>query len=476
MGHRDLREFLHALDNQGQLVKFHDEYMPEPDVRGICRAAADIPNSPAIMLDNIKGYKGKKLAVNVHSSWANCAVAYGMPKDTSLIDQFYELSRRWDRYPGEVKWIQNPPCQEVIIKDNINLYEILPLFRINPYDGGFYLSKASVITRDMDAPDDFDKVNIGMYRIQVQGKDTLGMQALAFHDLGIHLRKAEAKGVPLPIAVCLGVSPSISFMASTPLPYDQSEYKFSAALNGQPEEVAQALVSGLPVPAGAEYVLEGYVIPRERFPEGPFGEFPGSYSGVRNQTRIKITAVTHRKDPIMENLYIGKPMTEHDYLVGLSTSITLYRQLKETFPEVAAVNAVNNHGLTIIVSTGCRFGGIAKSIAFRLASTQHGISYAKNIILVDADVDPFDPIQVYTAMSSRIRPDKDVTVIANTPGMPLDPASDPPGMGGKLIIDATTPVAPEKMMREIRMIGNVPQAEAFKALIKQFQNQAAKVL
>lgn len=474
MGHRDLREFINELDRQGQLAQLHDQYKPEPDVRAICRAAADIPNSPAILLDNIKGYQGKKLAVNVHSSWANCAVAYGMPKDTSLIEQFFELSRRWDGYPGEIKWVENPPCRDVVLEKDINLYEILPLFRINPYDAGFYLSKASVITKDMDDPDNFDKVNIGMYRIQVQGKDTLGMQALAFHDLSIHLRKAETLGVPLPVAVCLGVAPSISFMASTPLPYNQSEFKFSAALNGQAEEVAKAHSVDLPVPAGAEYVLEGYVIPRKRFPEGPFGEFPGSYSGVRNQTRIKVTAVTHRRDPIMENLYIGKPLTEHDYLVGLSTSITLYRQLKESFPEVAAVNAVNNHGLTIIVSTGCRFGGIAKSIAFRLASTQHGISYAKNIILVDADVDPFNPVQVYTAMSARIRPDKDVIVIPHTPGMPLDPSSDPPGMGGKLIIDATTPVAPDIMMREVRMIADVPQAQRYHEVIRQAQRAAGK--
>jgi UbiD family decarboxylase len=175
----------------------------------------------------------------------------------------------------------------------------------------------------------------------------------------------------------------------------------------------------------------------------------------------------------METLYIGRPWTEHDCIDGLATSITLYKQLRETMPEVAAVNANFNHGLTVIVATANRFGGYAKSVAFRLASSPHGISYAKNIILVDADVDPFDFTSVMTALSTRVRADKDVAIITNTPGMPLDPSSEPPGMGNKLIIDATTPAPPDTMMREVRMIDPVPQAKDAAALIRKFQDDFA---
>jgi UbiD family decarboxylase len=142
-------------------------------------------------------------------------------------------------------------------------------------------------------------------------------------------------------------------------------------------------------------------------------------------------------------------------------------------PEVTAVNAIFNHGLTVIVATGNRFGGYAKSVAFRLASTPHGISYAKNIILVDPDVNPFDFTEVMTAMSTRVRADKDVVVIPNTPGMPLDPASEPPGMGNKLIIDATTPAPPDRLLREIRMVDAVPQAKKAEELIRRFQEEFA---
>jgi UbiD family decarboxylase len=394
---------------------------------------------------------------------------FGRPKKTPLKELFSDLSARWDRYPGEVEWVKSAPCQQNVISDNINLYEILPLVRINPYDGGFFLSKASVISKDISAPDNFDTQNIGMYRIQVQGPDTIGLQALPFHDMGIHLHNAEELNKPLPVAVCLGAPPTVSFFACACLAYDESEYKFVGALNGEPLHVTKTLTSNLDVPAYSEYVLEGYVIPRERFPEGPFGEFPGSYSGVRGQNRIKVTKVTHRTNPIMETLYIGRPWTEHDSIDGLVTSITLYKQLRQSMPEVTAVNATFNHGLTVIIATKNRFGGYAKSVAFRLASTPHGICYAKNIILVDHDVDPFDFTSVMTALSTRVRADKDVAVITNTPGMPLDPSSEPPGMGNKLIIDATTPAPPDAMLREVRMVDPVPEAKHATELIRKFQ-------
>ena len=472
---KDLRQFLDKLEQEGQLVHYTDEVMPEPGIRAISRAAADIgPTGPAVMIENIKGHKGKKIAVNVHGSWANHALMMGMPKITSLKEQFFELERRWDSYPGQVAWIDNPPCQEVIL-DDFNLLELLPLYKVNENDGGFYLSKASVVSKDPDDPDNFDKENVGIYRLQVQDADTISMQGLPFHDIAIQMRKAEERGEALPVAICLGVDPMLSFMASTPIAYDLSEYKYTAALNGIPMELAKTTDGYLDVPAGAEYVLEGEIVPRVRVCEGPFGEFPGSYSGARRQVIIKIKRVTHRRDPIFENLYLGRPWTEIDTLLGLNTCIPIYKQLRETMPEVKAVNALYQHGLTVIISMESRLGGYAKSVAFRAASTPHGISYVKNIILVDADVDPFDLVQVMWAMSTRIRGDKDVIVIQNTPGMPLDPGSEPPGMGCKVIIDCTTPVAPEPKMRDVKMVELIPEAAAFQKVLTELHHKAGVI-
>lgn len=477
---KDLREFLAKLEEEGQLVYYKDEVMPEPEVRLISRAACDMGSgtAPAVVMDNIKGYKGQKLAVNVHGSWANHALMFGMPKNTSLKDQFFELNRRWDNYPnGKVEWVESDkaPCHEVILDEgNFNLLELLPCYKVNEYDGGFYLSKASVVTKDPDDPDNFDKENVGTYRLQIQDANTLCMQGLAFHDVAIQLRKAEERNEPLPIAVCLGVDPVLTFMASTPIAYDQSEYKMAAALNGIPMVLTKTTDGKLDVPAGAEFVLEGEIVPRLRVPEGPFGEFPGSYSGTRRQILIKIKRVTHRKDPIFENLYLGRPWSEIDTLLGLNTCVPMFKQITETMPEVVAVNALYQHGLTVIIAVKPRFGGYAKSVAFRAASTPHGISYVKNIILVDGDVDPFDLEKVMWAMSTRIRGPQDVFVIPGTPGMPLDPGSEPAGMGVKVIIDATTPVAPERQLRDVRMVCPMPEAKKYQDILTDLQKAANK--
>ena len=467
---KDLRSFLHRLEAEGQLVHYFEELAPEPDVRALMRGAADIgPTGPAVMLHNIRGYAGKRVAVNVHGSWANHALMLDMPKSAGIKEQFYELDRRWDRYPGELVWVDKPACREVVLENGFNLLELLPLCKINEHDGGFYLSKASVVSKDPDRPDDIDTENVGIYRLQVLDADTLAMQGLPFHDIAVHIRKAEQRKAPLPVAICLGVDPMLSFVASTPLNYDQSEYKYTAALNGSPLELAKTTDGYLDVPAGAEFVLEGEVVPRVRVPEGPFGEFPGSYSGVRMQVIIKVKRVTHRLDPLFESLYIGRSWSECDTLLGLNTCIPLYRQIRETMPEVKAVNALYQHGLTVIIATESRLGGYAKSVAFRAASTPHGISYVKNIILVDGDVDPFDLNQVMWAMSTRIRGAQDVIVIPGTPGMPLDPGSDPPGMGCKVIIDCTTPVPPDRLMRDVKMVGAIGGADAFQKIISELQ-------
>ena len=156
---KDLREFLAKLEEEGQLVYYNDEVMPEPEVRLISRAACDMGSgtAPAVIMNNIKGYKGQRLAVNVHGSWANHALMFGMPKTTSLKDQFFELNRRWDNYPnGKVEWVDGDkaPCHEVILDEGkFNLLELLPCYKVNEYDGGFYLSKASVVSKDPDDPE-----------------------------------------------------------------------------------------------------------------------------------------------------------------------------------------------------------------------------------------------------------------------------------------------------------------------------------
>lgn len=472
--YKDLREFLKTLEEEGQLVRVKEEVNPEPDIGAAGRAASNIKNGPAVLFEKVKGYK-YSVVTNVHGSWSNHALMLGMNKDTPVKEQFFELNRRWDKYPVSPKILkrEDAPCKQNTVTENINLFELLPLYRINSQDGGFFISKASVITGDPEYPDDFNKMNVGTYRIQIKDIDRVGIQALAFHDIAIQLEKAEAENKPLPIAITVGNSPLVTFMASTPIGYNQNEYEFVGALqDGVPAEIVKAdTADHLYVPAGSEVVLEGHIIPRLRTVEGPFGEFPGSYSGSRLQCEIKITRVTHRDNPIFENLYLGMPWTEIDYLMALNTSVPLFKQLKESMPEVVAVNAMYTHGIGTIISTKCRLGGYGKAVAFRLLSTPHGMPYSKIIIVVDEFVDPFNLEQVMWALTTRVRPDKDVSVIENCPGMPLDPSSFPAGMHSKLIIDATTPVPPEPNPRETQLLDNPAGSDNWEKIIRKLLSE-----
>ncbi|MEC1790030.1 phenolic acid decarboxylase BsdC [Bacillus vallismortis] len=445
MAYQDFREFLTALEKEGQLLTVKEEVKPEPDLGAAARAVSNLGDkSPALLFNNIYGYHNAQIAMNVIGSWPNHAMMLGMPKDTPVKEQFFEFAKRYEQFPMPVKREETAPFHENEITEDINLFDILPLFRINQGDGGYYLDKACVISRDLEDPENSGKQNVGIYRMQVKGKDRLGIQPVPQHDIAIHLRQAEERGINLPVTIALGCEPVITTAASTPLLYDQSEYEMAGAIQGEPYRIVKSKLSDLDVPWGAEVVLEGEIMAGEREYEGPFGEFTGHYSGGRSMPIIKIKRVYHRNNPIFEHLYLGMPWTECDYMIGINTCVPLYQQLKEAYPnEIVAVNAMYTHGLIAIVSTKTRYGGFAKAVGMRALTTPHGLGYCKMVIVVDEDVDPFNLPQVMWALSTKMHPKHDAVIIPDLSVLPLDPGSNPSGITHKMILDATTPVAPE---------------------------------
>lgn len=441
MPYGSLRDFLAKAEEEGQLLRIKEEVRAEQDLRPIACAAGKVPQGPVVVFEKIQGYRDKKIVVNVHGSWENHALSFGLPKSARAKEQFDEIARRWDSYPVPAKRVSSAPVKEVIIDRNLSLFRELPLFRVNPLDGGFYLSKACTIARDPENP---ANQNVGIYRIQVKDHDRLGIQLSAQHDLAVYLRKAEELNVPLRVAVAVSNDPVISFVAACPLKYDEDEYAMMGALRGEPVEVASSERGDLDVPAGAELIIEGEIVRHQRFVEGPFTEYTGSYSSSMLQVEIKVDLISRRRDPILfENLYTTEPWGEIDYLQALNTSVTVFKQMKADFPEVEAVNAMYTHGYCTIISSRMRFGGFAKTLGCRLLSTPHGITYPKVIIVVDDDVDPFDLQRVIWAMTVRFRPDRDVVFIPNSPSSTLDPTPVIKGLGTKMIIDAAKPVYPD---------------------------------
>ena len=438
-----LRDFLDVLEKNGQLLRIPEEVSLEPDIGAAGRAITQIgETSPALSFEKIKGYEGARIVLNVHGSWPNHALLMGMPKDSDTRAQFFEFVRRYQQFPGEVERVTDAPWMENVIDKDVNLFDIMPLFRLNRCDGGFYIDKSCIVSRDPDDFENDDVQNVGIYRLEVKGPNRIGIQPVPEHDIAIHLTHAEERGEDLPIYITLGASPLMEICAGMPILYNQSEYKMLAALQGEPAKVVR-MPSGHDVPWGAEYVLQGRILSRVREAEGPFGEFTGSYSGARSMPVVVIDKVYHRTNPIYETLYIGQPWTEGDFLGAINTCAPLYVQLKEAYPEVVAVNAMYTHGLVVIISAKRRMGGFARAVGMRCMSTPHGLGYAKIVIMVDETIDPFDLKQVMWALSVKVNPAGDLIVLPHMSVLPLDPGSMPEGMTHKLIIDATTPVPPD---------------------------------
>ncbi|MFD8810465.1 non-oxidative hydroxyarylic acid decarboxylases subunit C [Streptomyces sp. NPDC059627] len=473
MAYDDLRSFLDALDKEGQLLRITEEVMPEPDVAAAANAAGRMGEAaPALYFDNVAGFTNARIAMNVHGSWANHALALELPKTTGTREQVDEFIDRWAKFPVKPERRDNPLwAQNSVEGDDVDIFDILPLVRLNDGDGGFYIDKAGIVSKDPDDPENSGKQNVGIYRIEVKGPRKLAIQPGPVHDIAQHLRKAEERGEDLPIAITLGNDPVISIVASTPMEYDQNEYEMAGALRGAPAPITDAPLTGLPVPWGSEVVIEGVIEGRRREVEGPFGEFTGHYSGGRNMPVIRIDRISYRTDPIFEHLYLRMPWTEIDYLMAPNTCVPLYQQLKKDFPEVQAVNAMYTHGLAIIVSTKKRYGGFAKAVGMRVLTTPHGLGYAATVIVVDEDVDPFNLPQVMWALSTKMNPSDDLIVVPHLSLMELAPQSDNPGTGAKLIIDATTPARPDNRGNYGNQVRDLPETGEWLTKLQQLAKQ-----
>ena len=194
---RDLRGFLDLLQAKGRVLKIDEATLPEPEVGAYCRAASGISGSShSLLFENIVGYKGMRLAVNLLASWSNCAVMAGLPAATSVTDLVTELCDRSTRCTPRQELMRNPPSYECLETENINLLKVLPLFRVHPRDGGFYLHKACIVSPDINASLKPWRVKCGTYSVQVQGRNKLGIHLKSTETLSIHLQTAEKLNRP----------------------------------------------------------------------------------------------------------------------------------------------------------------------------------------------------------------------------------------------------------------------------------------
>jgi 4-hydroxy-3-polyprenylbenzoate decarboxylase len=347
------------------------------------------------------------------------------------------------KFPPRVKG-GRPACQEIVLRgEQVDLSRI-PFLTTWPKDGGPYITLPMVITTDPQR----GIRNVGMYRIQVLGKDTLAMHWQRHKVGAAHWREMAAKGERMPVAIALGGDPASIYSGSAPLPPTIDEFIFAGFLRKSPVELAKAVCSELDVPAEADIVIEGYIDPAEELVlEGPFGDHTGFYSLADYYPKVHVTAVTMRRSPVYAATLVGRPPME-DYYLGHATERIFLPLLKLTIPEI-----VDYHMPAAGVFHNLVFVAIDKQYpgqAYKVMNAMWGqglMSLAKVLVVVDKEVNVRDPDEAWFFALNNIDPERDVRFTMG-PVDVLDHASRAFTYGSKMGIDGTRKWPEEGFTRE----------------------------
>jgi 4-hydroxy-3-polyprenylbenzoate decarboxylase len=455
MKYKDLRDFIDQLEQQGELKRISAEVDPNLEMTEICDRVLRA-EGPALLFENPKGYSTPVLA-NLFGTPKR--VAMGMGEDS--VEALREVGRllamlkqpeppkgmkdAWNSLPVfrkvldmAPKKVKRAPCQQVIIeKDQIDLSKI-PVQTCWPGDVAPLITWGLVVTKGPHQK----RQNIGIYRQQVIGKNRVIMRWLSHRGGALDFREWQQKhpNEPFPIAVALGADPATILAAVTPIPDSLSEYAFAGLLRGSRSEVVNCIDKKIPlqVPASAEYVLEGYIYPDDIAPEGPYGDHTGYYNEVDDFPVFTIERITHRKDPIYHSTYTGRPPDE-PAILGVALNEVFIPILQKQFPEIVDFY-LPPEGCSYrmaVVSMKKQYPGHAKRVMLGVWSFLRQFMYTKFVIVVDDDVNARDWQDVIWAMTTRMDPARDTTIIENTPIDYLDFASPVSGLGSKMGFDAT---------------------------------------
>lgn len=450
MAYDSLREWLKKLEEEGQLKRIKTEVDWDEEIGAIAQAAYDMKDrAPALLFENIKDYqKGdyRRFFTGSLSTYGRIALMLGLPLDTP-VRQIIQTVRERVKNPVKPVLVKTGPCKENIKKgDRINIMDI-PVPKWHPLDGGRYINTfGGVVTKHPET----GWSNVGIYRgMMIDGKTIAWLLSLAKH-WGHHYHEYIKLGKPMPVAVVYGWDPVLPFAACAPYPAGVSEYEMMGALRQKPVELVKCETVDLEVPATAEIVLEGLipVEPESYQMEGPFGEFPGYYTGSKSPKPVsKLTCITHRNDPIFQGTLEGRPPHEDSRCGSVSMSVIAWNALDRMgiagITDVFAPAAVGN-GTSVRVQINKRYNGHAKQIANCIWSTAP--TAFKNVTVVEEDIDIYDPDDLEWAFGYRVDPKEDLVVFPGCPGSPLDPSTDPRwhetsvyggGRWNRLLIDAT---------------------------------------
>ena len=453
MAFKDLRDFIALLEKKNLLKRVAHPVSCYLEITEICDRVLRA-GGPALLFENVVGHDIPLLG-NLFGTPERVALGMGQDSVEALRDvgellAFLKepeppkgMKDAWDKLPifkqvlnMAPKEVNKAPCQEVIIdSDAIDLYT-LPIQTCWPDDVAPLITWPLVITKGPHK----ERQNLGIYRMQLIAKNKLIMRWLSHRGGALDFKEWQEKfpGENFPVSVALGADPATILGAVTPVPDTLSEYAFAGLLRGSKTEVTKSKTNSLQVPASAEFILEGHIAPGELADEGPYGDHTGYYNEVERFPVFTITKITHRKNPIYHSTYTGRPPDEPAVL-GLALNEVFVPLLKKQFPEITDFY-LPPEGCSYrmaVVTMKKQYPGHAKRVMLGVWSFLRQFMYTKFVIVTDDDVNARDWKDVIWALTTRVDPSRDTTLIDNTPIDYLDFASPVSGLGSKMGIDAT---------------------------------------
>ncbi len=449
----DLREFIAQLEKRGELKRIGVEVDPNLEITEICDRTLRA-GGPALLFEQVKGSRFPLLA-NLFGTPQRVALGMGEEAVDALREVGLLLAAlrepeppkgmrdAWEKLPIYKKVLdmaprekKDAPCQEVVLEgEEVDLSQ-LPIQTCWPDDAGPLITWGLVVTRGPEKP----RLNLGIYRMQVLDRNRVIMRWLPHRGGALDFREWQQRhpGEPFPVAVALGADPATILAAVTPVPDTLSEYAFAGLLRGNRSEVANCIGSDLLVPAMAEFVLEGHIHPEDEAPEGPFGDHTGYYNEVERFPVFTIDRISHRRDPVYHSTYTGRPPDE-PAILGVALNEVFVPLLQKQFPEIVDFY-LPPEGCSYrlaVVSIRKQYPGHAKRVMMGIWSFLRQFMYTKFVIVTDHDVNVREWKDVVWAMTTRVDPARDTTLIEHTPIDYLDFASPVSGLGSKMGLDAT---------------------------------------
>jgi 2,5-furandicarboxylate decarboxylase 1 len=415
----DLRAFLDVLDRHGRLVRLSRTVHPHTELGALVIEAER--RGQAVLFESVEG-SATRVVANVVGDRTMLALALGV-EPGEAVPAFLERSRR--RIPPAL--VGKAPAQDIVqTGDEVDVRR-LPLVVLSEHDAAPYSTAGLVIAKDPDT----GVRNVSFNRMMLRSRDEFGIRMMAPQHLGQIYDRAAARGRALPVAVAIGNHPAELVAGATTIAYGDDELALAGALRGEPLEIARGVTVDVEVPAHAEIVLEGEILRGVLEPEGPFGDFMQFYIPVMPNHVMRVTAVTHRREPIFQTMHAGQ--AEDTTLLAISREAQLYEAIAAAGVDVREVSLTP----TILggaVAIRKRFEGEPKQV---MAAAFGRYRWLKVCVVVDDDVDVFDTRDVAWAVATRARLASGLLHVPDVPGLPRDPH----GMhAGKLGIDATIPL------------------------------------